>query len=635
MRKVTVLASRIEEDCRQNIQTLIHDGQKVAKDWGVDWEAPTWDVFEVFAHTRRSHRSERKSLNLWFTERPIARRQPGQPFEKTFGDIVRSLVVLRHQTGNQCFEDQQQVIIAAQYISQQIAERAHDLTKLTNGDLERACDAIGATQADTTAYKLQRFVEEIGAIIDHNRLCPRRLDFRYSKKKRPTKTSGLGFARLDDPDLAQGASAKLISVDVLKALGQLYQEIPSSESSDRLLMDVVVIALCTGRRIGEILTLPKQEMKHDRDGHAYLLYYKEKRSQGSQVIVLERLYPIPQTIPLLTAALQEATSLTEDFRVAAKVIAQSGQPYLVGLPDDEFIRGSTLGQFLGLSKDSTNQWLKTRHINASHSTGRAKIYRRSDIVAAMQAELFVGPAVRVSPPAPDLELEDLLFLGFRNSFHFRKAPLRYAVYPVNVRHFGDFLGARSSGVFKRYLTGDAAESFRINSHRFRHTLNTILDKGGMSDALQTEWFGRKNPSDTKAYQHMTPAERAQRSHVATASRFESEPVPPKLSTQQVAAVAAEKMAVLDVGPGYCQHDWRNRPCPRFSEIPLSPDSIIWASAEGSDRQQEVIRLRRFVALMLENAQIQVAQGKQEAVAWLDVFGNKLTEIDLAIALFKP
>ena len=157
----------------------------------------------------------------------------------------------------------------------------------------------------------------------------------------------------------------------------------------------------------------------------------------------------------------------------------------------------------------------------------------------------------------------------------------------------------------------------------------------MSDALQTEWFGRKNPSDTKAYQHMTPAERAQRSHVATASRFESEPVPPKLSTQQQAVVAAEKMAVLDVGPGYCQHDWRNRPCPRFSEIPLSPDSIIWASAEGSDRQQEVIRLRRFVALMLDNAQIQVAQGKQEASAWLDVFRNKLTEIDLAIASFKP
>ncbi len=38
MRKVTVLASRIEEDCRQNIQTLIRDGKKIAKEWGVDWK---------------------------------------------------------------------------------------------------------------------------------------------------------------------------------------------------------------------------------------------------------------------------------------------------------------------------------------------------------------------------------------------------------------------------------------------------------------------------------------------------------------------------------------------------------------------------------------------------------------------
>lgn len=34
MRKVTVLASRIEEDCRQNIQTLIEMAKKLPKNGG-------------------------------------------------------------------------------------------------------------------------------------------------------------------------------------------------------------------------------------------------------------------------------------------------------------------------------------------------------------------------------------------------------------------------------------------------------------------------------------------------------------------------------------------------------------------------------------------------------------------------
>jgi len=634
MRKVTVLASRIEEDCRQNIQTLIRDGKKIAKEWGVDWNAPMWDVLAVFSHTIRSHRSDRKSMNLWFTERQIEDNQPAIPFKKMFGDIVRSFVVLRQQAGNQCFGDQQQVIYASQYISQQIAGRAHDLTKLTNGDLERACDAIAASLAASTAYKLHRFVEEIGAIIDRNRLCPRVLNFKYAKKKRPDAVSGIGFTRLDDPDLAKGASAKLISTDVLKAIGLLYQNIPDDQSSDRLLMDAVVIALCTGRRIGEILTLPKQEIKYDQDGKAYLLHYKEKRSQGCQVIVLERLYLVPQTVPLLTAAIQEATAITEKFREAAKYIAQTGLPNIVGLPEEEFISARMLSKFLGLTKDSTNQWLKTRGIEASHNIGRTLMYRRSDIINAMQKELFRGPAVHVSPPAGDLLVEDLLFLGFRNSFHSRKKPLRYAVYPVNVQQFGDYLGARSSGLFKRYLKGETAESYRVNSHRFRHTLNTILEKGGMSDALQTEWFGRKNPSDTKAYQHMTPAERAQRSHVATAERFQDEVPLPKISTMHDATIAAERMAVFDLGPGYCQHDWRSRPCPRFSEIPSSPDSLIWKPSEGSSRLNELERIRQFTALMADKAQEQVVLGKQEASAWLAVFEDKLSEIERVMASMK-
>lgn len=68
--------------------------------------------------------------------------------------------------------------------------------------------------------------------------------------------------------------------------------------------------------------------------------------------------------------------------------------------------------------------------------------------------------------------------------------------------------------FLRYLPELAAEyassSIEVDftSHHFRHTLNTLLDEGGLSDLLQTEWFGRSNPRDTKAYQHTSREKRA-------------------------------------------------------------------------------------------------------------------------------
>lgn len=49
--------------------------------------------------------------------------------------------------------------------------------------------------------------------------------------------------------------------------------------------------------------------------------------------------------------------------------------------------------------------------------------------------------------------------------------------------------------------GFASESIQVNftSHHFRHTLNALLDEGGLSDLLQTEWFGRKCSAECKDY----------------------------------------------------------------------------------------------------------------------------------------
>lgn len=629
-RKVTVLISKIEEDCRENIERLIDDGRTGAQLWGVDWEAACWDTRAVFAHTKRSHRSERQAMNMWFTERGTKPKTPGMPFQNPFGDIVRSLVVLRHQAGNQCFVDQLQVIIASQFIYEQLRERDHDLAKLTPGDLDAACMSISATQGASTAYKLHRFVEEIAATIDRNHLCLQRLNFRYAKKQRPMSVGGLDYARLDGPDLAKGVSPKVIPENILQALGYLYQAIPAKNFYDRLLINVVVIAVCTGRRIGEILTLPREGVKRDRKGHAYLLYYAEKRSQGSQVILLDKLYLIPQTVELVSAAIDESVRITSVARETAKWIRVHGGPDASILPDDEYLSVTALDAALGLKAYCAYGWCRSRNIEVARKVGRKIYFRRSDIIVAMHRELWRGPAVHVTPPAKDLELEDLLFIGFKNSFGGHKAMLKYAVLPINVRHVGDFLGAREAGVFQRYFEGQEQAEFRINSHRFRHTLNTLLQRGGISDALQTEWFGRKNPDDTRAYQHMTPAEQAFAAHQATSGRLAEEPMPLRPGTRGEEIEISQSSPVLDVGPGWCQHDWRARPCPRHLEVPLHADSLFWVAADPESRRAELIRIQAISEMVLAKAQHESASGVEAAGVWVAHLRTRLEAIRSAI-----
>lgn len=616
-RKVTVLISRIEQDCRQNIDQLIKDGRLAAESWDVDWANPCWDVRKVFAHTKRSHRSDRRSMNLWFTERASKPRAPGAPFEATFGEIMRSLVVLRHQAGSQSFGDQQQVIVAGQFIYRQIQGRGHDVMAMTPGDLDRACQDISATLSPATAYKLHRFVEEIAATIDRNRLCPLRLNFRYAGKRRPSSVNGFGNERLDDPDHGKYTSSKMASDDVMRALGHLYQTIPADCPSDRLLINVVVIAVCTGRRIGEILTLPIQHVKMDSDGYAYLHYYKEKRSQGCQTIVKEKLYLIPQTVDLVRAAIDEVLKLTKKARAAARRIAANDGPDTSGWPTSEYLSACDVRASIGLSSESSARaWLNQRRVPVAKTLGRTGLYRFDDVIDGMRKDLFCGPAVHVTPPAKDLPLHELLFIAFRQSFHRGKATFRYAVWPVNVRHISDFLGAHGSGAFKRYFFGEAQEDYRINTHAFRHYLNTLLTRGGMSDALQTEWFGRKNPADTKAYQHLSEAERTASVREFTAGRFTGEAMPLKPSSHAEESRVAHSVAVLDVGPGWCQHDWRSDPCPRHLEAQVDPESLIWVGTDTHSRYFELERMRSVTQSVIDLATQRLARGTPNADAWI-------------------
>tara|TARA_Y100001934_G_C12387011_1_gene796954 strand:+ start:9325 stop:9981 length:657 start_codon:yes stop_codon:yes gene_type:complete len=204
--------------------------------------------------------------------------------------------------------------------------------------------------------------------------------------------------------------------------------------------------------------------------------------------------------------------------------------------------------------------------------------------------------------------------------------------------------------FMRYFPALAQEyaSASINvdftSHHFRHTLNTLLDEGGLSDLLQTEWFGRTSPQDTKAYQHTSREKRALMlredikkgllgGQLAEQIKF----VPIEI---QDAILKARVQAVHDVGTGICVHNFSQTPCERHLQCSADCKDYVWAK-DDKGRLDEQKRQLALTALARETAEAQnKTQKPKKSADWLAHNDKKLTTLskqlqDNGVQHFNP
>ena len=169
--------------------------------------------------------------------------------------------------------------------------------------------------------------------------------------------------------------------------------------------------------------------------------------------------------------------------------------------------------------------------------------------------------------------------------------------------------------FLRYID-DLVEEYagledvpEFTTHAFRHTLNTMLDEGGLSDLLQTEWFGRSDPNDTKAYQHTSPEKKA----LIIREKLKNGEAGGMLAEQifnlpieiQDAVLAARVQAVHDVGTGLCTHNFSQLPCERHLQCSAECKDYVWVK----DDKQRVNEQKRILAITV-HAQETVRQQKQ-------------------------
>lgn len=576
----------------------------------------------------------------------------GGPLAGEWADIVKALMAVRFHRDQQAVENQRNFIAAVSYTSFAMAKKELRVFQLTPEYLDLACKQISTDYSDGSAYNMHKALGEFAAHCDANGLCNVLLDYKYSGMKRPDNTGGLGHKRLDDPGTLNTEGDKLVDPKVFKIIGELYKNVPAGHKY-RFYVLVLTLLAMLGRRFSEISLLPYQLLNWDDQGRAYLKYFPRKTSTGDVLTPCRNLYLPTDVVDIVKDVISELHQSCSDARETAAEMAMTKGPdvsFLIGMSAEERLYKKDL-KSLGIPHVllDTTGWLRKNGFafsDENNLTAQGKLQTvwfttRAGVVAYCKRDFHENTIepIHIDQTGKKYYLKDMLLvrhLGLSSGFyaHWLATQCTHSMMTTFLRYF------------PALAAGFASSSIDVDftSHHFRHTLNTLLDEGGLSDLLQTEWFGRSNPRDTKAYQHTSREKRAlllrediKAGRVGGRLAEQIKVMPIKL---QDAVLAARVNAVLDVGAGICVHSFVQTPCDRHLQCSADCDDYVWAKGDEG-RKEELKRLYAVTVVARKTAEAKAGDKKPKKSAdWLAHNDKKLKVLaqqmmDYGIEPFDP
>ncbi|ENE0620206.1 TPA: integrase [Escherichia coli] len=640
--KVIPFIDRLERDRNANLQALVSKAQLLKLDGfeSVKWHESNWKI--TSGRLVKLTGKNIKAASFVFTLSP---KLGAESLVDSWGEVCKALFVLRFHRKHQSTPNQRNFITAVGYVAAAATQLGQELLNLTPEALDNACALISKHYREATAYNLHKHIAEFAAHCDANGLCRVLLQFKYARMKRPASTDGLSHKRLDDPEVIETKSDKLVDPKVFRVMGELYQNVPKIHKY-RLYVLLLTLLACTGRRFSEVSLLPNQTLSVDDEGNGYIEYFPRKTSRGDVFTPKRKLYLPSEVKPIVEEVLNELADLTAAARETAEEMHKTRGPdlrFLEQIPSEQRLYASDIKE-LGISDTglTSTGWLRKQNLAWPDVDARTKQGQRprnpihftnKEGLKKYCARDFSGAclsAIHTDQFGKEYYLKDLLFLrplGLSSGTyaHWLATSCSQSMFSTFLRYFPDLAAEYAS----------ASVEVDFTSHHFRHTLNTLLDEGGLSDLLQTEWFGRTNSRDTKAYQHTSREKRAlmlrqdiKKGLVGGQIAEQIQAIP--VDVQDV-FLKARVQAVHDVGTGICIHNFSQTPCERHLQCSADCKDYVWAKGDAG-RLEDLKRQYALTAIARKNAEQQMSSQKPKKSAdWLAHNDKKLKTLKTQLA----
>jgi hypothetical protein len=633
-------------ETQRRLRHIIEDAKNLSTYSSISWDDFYWDLTET--EIKRAH--DKRRLNVYFT-RLRTKPNPYVPYEQPFADFAKAIIRTRASERNVGWQFQRNMATAQQYLYEALLRtNSADPTTLTNQHFQNAISEIANTRAHKTAYGIGALLEEIADFINYHNITDVRISF-SNPISHPGKGDGL------DEESQEKGLKKMPSLAALKALAQASND-PLGDD-ERILLRTIDLLVVGNFRIGEALTLPVNcwvEEDHLRqDGRVQtnpqtgepirrygLRYWPEK---GGEPIVKW----LPDcSVPLAKRAVDDLTKLCAEARRVAVKLEQN--PDRLPLPGNhntnELLDLRQLSEITGLRYPSAVGGFISRVVgvepaekrNVATGGGVKYLYRVGDIETSLVKLRGQLVAVR-RPDGKSQMLSESLCVVFLNQFHSLKATLRFLPELLPYKRITDALGNddNSTSIFaRRGLTESGGSPMRIKTHAFRHWLNTLADRGGLSDLELALWSGRRDVSQNAAYKHGTVEQRVAWARemlkdgklygeVADVYNGINDPVEKELFLETFVGVAHFTPY------GVCVHDFVIDPC-RFHLNCLSGCPEYLRTKGDVEERQQLVQLQRFAKKGLEKAKEAMAEGEYGASNWVDFNKRVLANTEAALAV---
>lgn len=633
---------------RRNLDVFIEEAKALALGAypHIHWDDFCWTVTSF--ETKRAH--DKRELNLYFTRNRANRNVPYEPFEQPFADFAKATVCLLTAERGVGYKCQRNFVMAFRFLYEaMLGWSTVDPVLLTRGHFKAAAITAHNAYSRVAAYSIGALLQQISQLVDEREIARLRIGF-INPIGHPPHADGL-----DEESQAKGM-LKLPSKLALENLA-IASNAPLNDD-ERILLRVIDLLVVGGFRIGEALTLPVncwvEEAAYDENCRPRtdpltgkrvkrygLRYWPEK---GGQPVVK---WLADCAVPLADRAVKDLTRLCEPARRAAAVLERD--PDRVPLPSghspDELLSRDQLIRALGLTAWGSVRTfisdLGVKPIDRERDKGRGgnkNLYRVGDIEHALVNRRATLEVVRL-PGGTKQMLSQSLCVMFRNQFHKSRATLSFLPELIGYKQITVALGNDSGApsIFsRRELTEPDGTIMRVKTHAFRHWLNTLAAKGGLSDLELALWMGRRDLTQNDAYKHGTVAERVEwvrqaladgRLHGDIADIYKSINDPVERDAFLEAFVGVAHFTPY----GICLHDFTLEPCKYHLNCLKGCGEYI--RTRGDKEEQRNIRaLRVFTASELKKAQLAMSAREFGASNWVDHNRDILDGANRALAV---
>lgn len=584
----------------ENLEAFISKCRDQLTVFGPDlnWENPVWPKITVF-----------NKLGI-ITRKPMQEEVQ----DPAFIDFAKAY--FRYQQGHRSTKtkNESKALRAVEAALLQVNGNAN-IDGLSISVLDEAAELARQHYSDGSAYHCGREIKRLAKFVVENQLVSSAVQNWVNPIRRAEDKNKTGR------EAKKNREEKLPSDISLNALAEIFAN-DSIDGRDLFTTSVFAMLMSAPSRISEVLALPADCEVFETDREDIERYgwrfFAGKGYEGDIKWIPTVMVGVAKT------AVARTKMLSENARQLAKWIEIHPDRFYrhancPDVADDEPLTMEQSCMALGLVCESKRQ--------CSSSLYNRRLTQK-DGVHTLKS-LWLHAMARLPDDFPwfdkdkGIKYSNALFALNINQFHGNRGCIPIELYKPTNNFFNNDLTPREAlnrkhaTIFDRHgYRAENGKRVKLTSHQARHLLNTIAQRGGMSNLEIAKWSGRADVKQNRTYNHLTEyelagiAERLDPSKALFWPAGEVMHLP--VTMQEVNTL--EHAAVHVTEYGYCVHDYTMSPCEKFRDCVNCTEQVCIKGndTEKLDRiKKRLVKSERLFSL----AETAVASGEMGADRW--------------------